>query len=613
MRDALPPKVATVLTLGVFLALVFVCGKSPGPVSLPGKKVVLRLEPSPGNPRNSEGDFIHLRDGRILFVYSHFYGGSGDASHAYLAGRFSRDGGKTWTSRDTLVLPNEAKQNVMSVSLLRLKNGKIALFYLRKNSLTDCLPVVRFSSDEARSWSPPIVCVSRPGYYVLNNDRAVQLKDGRILLPLALHNTPEANHFFNGRLKCAISDDEGRTWHLGAEVPNPDSVTTEEPGLVQLKDGRLLLFCRTDRGSQYISFSSDSGETWSPLQPSTIRSPRSPASIERIPSTGDLLLIWNDTFNPQIPGAGNRTPLNLAISKDEGKSWEKVKTLEADSKGWYCYTAIDFADSSILLAYCAGDRRKEPGLAATQITRLSLNWVYAEAAPPPFLKSDRQGAVALDDSLKNARIFYALSADLPPTRYLSYRKPLEITRSRRIFAWAEAPGRTPSRVVSFWVGKDWLEKAVQVDQPLFPGLVAHYAEGVFFFTFQLDTARAVSRTILPKVEVGTPPRRENFGLILSGYLRVPQTGRTTFFLGSNDGSKLFLNGRVLIDNDNPHRFRDRSASVILEAGWHQIVLSYFQQGGGMGLRLRWKLPGKEIEEIPPKMFSHTKKQEIQLK
>src|SRR5690606_7827396 len=92
----------------------------------------LVLNPGENNPRNSERDFIQLKDGRVLYVYSHYYGeSSSDHGTAYLAGRYSEDQGKTWTREDELVLPNEGGMNVMSVSLLRLQNGDIALFYLR--------------------------------------------------------------------------------------------------------------------------------------------------------------------------------------------------------------------------------------------------------------------------------------------------------------------------------------------------------------------------------------------------------------------------------------------------------------------------------------------------
>src|SRR5690606_20303667 len=94
---------------------------------------VLKLDTGRNNPRNSEGDFITLKDGKILFIYSHFTGKSGsDFGNGYLASRFSADNGKTWSKEDKTVVRQEGDMNVMSVSLLRLKNGSIALFYARK-------------------------------------------------------------------------------------------------------------------------------------------------------------------------------------------------------------------------------------------------------------------------------------------------------------------------------------------------------------------------------------------------------------------------------------------------------------------------------------------------
>ncbi|MEN8226737.1 MAG: exo-alpha-sialidase [Bacteroidota bacterium] len=343
-----------------------------------GKEITLRLEPGPGNPRNSEGDFIQLKDGRILFIYTHFTEGAGDHAGAHLAGRYSNDGGKTWTEEDVIILPNEGGMNVMSVSLLRLNSGEVALFYLRKNSESDCIPFMRISTDEAKTWSEPIRCMDAEGYYVVNNDRVVQLQNGRIIYPAALHRTVETKFEAAGRIICYYSDDNGKHWIKSGQVANPDNIVLQEPGIVELKNGTIMLFCRTDAGLQYFSFSEDQGKTWSPIEAGNIKSPLSPASIERIPSTGDLLLVWNNNYEPERNG-GNRTPYNLAISKDEGNSWQKIKTVENDPDGWYCYTAIEFVGNHLLLGHCAGDRKSNNGLATTQITCLSMEWIYQEA------------------------------------------------------------------------------------------------------------------------------------------------------------------------------------------------------------------------------------------
>jgi len=339
------------------------------------------LPPGKGNPRNSEGDFILLKDGRILFVYTHFTGGGGDHAKAHLASRESADGGGTWTQEDVVVIPNEGTWNIMSVSLLRLRSGRIALFYLLKNSLHDCRPVMRTSTDEARTWSLPVQVIGDtfPGYYVLNNDRVVQLRSGRLVVPVSRHSMPGQKWSGRGVQVCFLSDDDGATWRrsrteLAGKTAN-SHVTLQEPGVVELKDGRLMMFMRTTAGCQYVSFSRDAGETWSPAQPSNIVSPCSPASIERIPVTGDLLLVWNDHAKVDAAHRGKRTPFNAAISRDEGKTWENVKTLEDDPEGWYCYTAIEFAGPRVLLGHCAG-QRATGGLNLTQITLFPVAWLY---------------------------------------------------------------------------------------------------------------------------------------------------------------------------------------------------------------------------------------------
>jgi len=342
------------------------------------------LPPGPGNPRNSEGDFIELKDGRILFVYTHFDDGGGDHSGAHLAGRFSSDGGLTWTDEDIVVLPNEGQQNVMSVSLLRLVGGRIALFYLRKNSLADCRPYLRTSADEGKTWSEPRAVIDdEVGYYVMNNDRAVQLSTGRLVAPVALHNLPRYEKpDWAGTVMCYLSDDEGTSWRrskdqLVGKSPAGGRVTLQEPGVVELTDGRLMMFCRTTSGCQYVSFSKDGAEHWSAFEPSKIISPCSPASIERIPTTGDLLLVWNNHENVDAAHRGKRTPYNVAVSRDEGRTWENTKTLEDDPNGWYCYTAVHFTADHVLLGHCAGDRRTG-GLSTTQITRFPVKWLCEE-------------------------------------------------------------------------------------------------------------------------------------------------------------------------------------------------------------------------------------------
>jgi sialidase-1 len=235
-------------------------------------RVVLRLNAGENNPRNSEGDFIELKDGSLLFIYSHYYGESAhDHATANLASRTSKDRGMTWSSSDKIEVNNEGGLNVMSVSLLRLQTGEIALFYLRKNAADDCIPMMRLSRDEARTWDDALPCITdKEGYFVLNNDRVIQLPNGRLMLAVAQHTVPGGQFTSKGKLCSYYSEDKGQTWHSSTMVPNPDNITFQEPGLVHLKDNNLLMVIRSDAGTQCFSKSLDGGQTWGPVTRSTL-------------------------------------------------------------------------------------------------------------------------------------------------------------------------------------------------------------------------------------------------------------------------------------------------------------------------------------------------------
>lgn len=366
---------------------------APSPEALPSPAgfsptIIPLLPPNPPqNSRNSEGDFALLKNGEILFAYSHFTGACHfDHEPAFLAGRTSRDGGLTWSESDSIVLPNEGRMNIMSATFLRLSRGELALFYNRKDSVADCRQRMRVSTDEGRTWGDARLCIPEPGYYPVNNDRVVRLADGRLIIPSGRHEVI-IDRFGEpgvGDLSVAMafySDDEGLTWKRSATVlraPGESVSGLQEPGIIELKDGRLMMWMRTDLGCQYQSFSDDGGETWSAAQPSGIISPLSPASLKRLPQTGDLLMIWNDHRRIDQRRRGKRTPLCAAISRDEGATWLDSRIIEdRHLDGYYCYTAIEFLRDRVLLSYCAGDQAEDAsGLDLTSIAHFDYRWLY---------------------------------------------------------------------------------------------------------------------------------------------------------------------------------------------------------------------------------------------
>ncbi|MFM7138411.1 MAG: DUF1553 domain-containing protein, partial [Planctomycetota bacterium] len=87
-------------------------------------------------------------------------------------------------------------------------------------------------------------------------------------------------------------------------------------------------------------------------------------------------------------------------------------------------------------------------------------------------------------------------------------------------------------------------------------------------------------------------RPDDFGYVFAGFLKVPADGDYTFTLDSDDGSRLMIDGRVVLEYDGLHgEGSPRTATVRLAAGRRPIRLDYFQGLHGKGLSVSWSGPG----------------------
>ena len=367
------------MTNAIRTMLLAAIGLAWAAVPAPAMETLLVLRASKDFPRISEGDLVELPDGRLCVVYSRFTGGGGDESAADLAAQTSADGGKTW-SPPRIVVKNEGRCNVMSASLLRLKSGELLLCYLRKDSqATSCNLYVRRSRDQLATLGEPTRVTLLEGYHVVNNGRVVQLAGGRLIVPAVLHTGFDASgkkvtpFVGQGVPLVYFSDDEGRTWKRDETPITPTTkrkLTLQENGVVELTDGRLWMYMRTAHGSQYGCWSTDRGLHWSEPQPTPLASPCSPATVGRCPWSGRLACVWNDYRGDHSFTPPHRTPLCLATSSDEGRTWGKSVALESDPKGSFCYTSMTWGRDRLYLTYGSFNEWK--------VVAMTKDWLTAQ-------------------------------------------------------------------------------------------------------------------------------------------------------------------------------------------------------------------------------------------
>jgi len=255
----------------------------------------------------------------------------------------SSDGGRTWSKPFKLktIDGTELSENVRAA--LRLNSGKIGLVTGRQGR-----HFFQTSTDGGRTFTNPMPITAQGVRVPYFRSQITQLKSGRIIVPF---------YEFCGRRNyeqtwdrapwswssmcysyVLYSDDEGQTWRQSADdvviVPaywtkgyTETFAAFEEPTVVELKDGRVLMIGRNRMGRLFQSFSKDGGVHWSIAEPTELAASYAPAEIRRIPSTGDLVVCWNQISKQEIIDGLNRHRLSVAISVDEGKTWGNFKNL----------------------------------------------------------------------------------------------------------------------------------------------------------------------------------------------------------------------------------------------------------------------------------------------
>lgn len=293
-------------------------------------------------------------------VIASWFGGSWEMAPD-VAIWISRRGDSGWEQPRKLVdIRNIAMWNPV---LFKREDGTIVLFYKVGKTIPEWKTWFVESRDNGETFSAPqeLVLGDEQGGRGPVKNKPIRLMDGTVLAPASLEG--ETWDAF-----VDISCDDCKTWEMSEMVPvrraSIGNGMTDRPynkhflfgkGIIQPtlwqdKEGDVHMFLRSTSSRIFRSDSKDGGRNWSLAYDTGIPNNNSGIDLVKM-RNGDLVLVYNPREN--LPGrfGGPRTPLAVAVSKDNGESFEELVVLECE-KGNYCYPSVICNDKDeILITY----------------------------------------------------------------------------------------------------------------------------------------------------------------------------------------------------------------------------------------------------------------------
>jgi S1-C subfamily serine protease len=141
-----------------------------------------------------------------------------------------------------------------------------------------------------------------------------------------------------------------------------------------------------------------------------------------------------------------------------------------------------------------------------------------------------------------------------------------------------------------------------------PGLSFQLYPGRFARCPDFETMKPVAKGIAGSPILKTIPQLpdDNYALLLEGYVEIPESGVWSFLIGSDDGSRLWVDGELVADNDGPHPVQLRSGRRRLEKGLHAVRIEFFEATGDDVLLVTVARDGSYVQQ-EPKFFCDKEK------
>lgn len=238
-----------------------------------------------------------------------------------------------WTAPQNVadgILNDSTRYACYNPVLFYAPTGELLLFYKIGPNVAGWTGWMKRSTDNGKTWS---VREKLPDGFLGPIKNKPVLINGVLLCPSSTEKTGWKAHI-------EYTTDWGHTWAKSADLNDNKIIEAIQPSILQYKDGRLQIICRSRNTTLNESWSSDGGKTWSAMTASPLPNNNSGTDAVTL-KDGRQLLVYNHLLPDSTwkNGKGPRTPLNVAITKD-GKTWYAALVLEDSPISQYSYPSV---------------------------------------------------------------------------------------------------------------------------------------------------------------------------------------------------------------------------------------------------------------------------------
>ena len=291
------------------------------------------------------------KNGTLLCVC--LSGGTWDPQNANVVKiQRSSDDGKTWS--EPQVLFSHHSRGVWSSEIF-VDNDKIMLVIQTYNAecyYRELQTFYSISNDNGNTWSEPISFPN--GINGISIRQGIKLSNGSYLFPIYYGEV--VNNFdwedvtdWHDNLKfcCGVmlSNDRLKSYERYGYIKSEKCLW--EPNCIEVENGHIIMYMRNNNAPYLgISHSYDYGKTWTDFKQTNIPNPNTKVTLVK---SNDLILLISN-FN-KVVGVKNRTHLQIWVSKDGEKFYNKLKIEEDNENFFYPHAFFDEEKQLLYVAY----------------------------------------------------------------------------------------------------------------------------------------------------------------------------------------------------------------------------------------------------------------------